>query len=137
MFSIFDCIYVFKHVLEFTESIDVFTQLLEYTVRLYLCIYITVGSYWLYLCIHTAVGIYWLYLCIHTAVGSYWLYLCIHTAVGIYWITKYDDLHKKGLPTADTEVNASILADLQQTQDEEFQNLLSALFKKVSKCMLY
>jgi len=69
------------------------------------------------------------------------IFICI--AVGIYWIMKYEEHQTKGLNTTDAELNASILADLQQIQDDEFHNTLNSLFNKVTMrlipyiCVIY
>ena len=58
--------------------------------------------------------------------------LLIYLAVGIYWITKHEEHKNRGLDTTDAEVNASIFADLQQIQDDEFHTMLNGLFRKVN-----
>jgi hypothetical protein len=58
-------------------------------------------------------------------------------AVGLHWVGQFEEQGNEGRSTAELDVNATILADLQQTQDKEFSNLLGNLFKKVFNNIVY
>ena len=54
------------------------------------------------------------------------------SGVGLHWVSEFDERQRKKLRNTDDDVNASILANLQQLQDEEFNTMLAGLTSKVA-----